>query len=248
MIEIFQGRIGGGKTYFAIERIAMKIAQGGTIYSNIELVLPGLARLVAKKYGVYMERDAVRELPEGVHGWWETVEWGVRECPVLVIIDEAQVFYNSRDWSRTQSQHAGMLSFLTQSRKACVDVIFVTQHGDNIDKQFRLLAQRFWSFRDLKQVALLSDFASNYFLAVCCDYSGEKQFSKFVKKDKRVYEAYDTLSFLDETMQGLSEGRRQGIPRRKLRRVGLLRRAFGRHFLAELVEALDDASEKEEAA
>lgn len=232
MIEIFQGRIGGGKSYFAVERTAKKLAEGGYVYSNIEFNLPGLARLIGKKYGVYHDPDALRELPEGVHGWWDMVEWGVRECPVLVIIDEAQVFYNSRDWSKTQGQHGRMLSFLTQSRKACVDVIFITQHGDNIDKQFRLLAHRFWSFRDMKQVALLSDFMSNYFLAVCCDYSGEKQFSQMVRKDRRVYGAYDTLSFLDDDMQGqAAEKGPRRLERRRVRRVGIFQRTFGRHFI-----------------
>ncbi len=43
MIEIYQGRIGGGKSYASIGRIAEHLAKGGWVYSNIEINPEGSA-------------------------------------------------------------------------------------------------------------------------------------------------------------------------------------------------------------
>lgn len=231
MIEIYQGRIGGGKSYSAISTIAAHLSKGGLVYSNIEINPEGMARLLAKRHGVYFDPEQYRPLPDNVFGWQEEVFWGTRALDTLVVIDEAQVFYNSRDWQRTATEHQRMLTFLTQSRKACVSVIFITQHAENIDKQFRLLAQNFWMFRDIAKFPPLAPFMGFCFLAVSLDYTGEKIGSRLIPKSKLVFAAYDTLAFLDAQMRemGREDERRKGPV--KLMRVGWFKRFFGRKFL-----------------
>lgn len=237
MIEIYQGRIGGGKTYAAVAAIARHLAHGGTVYTNIDIVQQGMANLIARRYGKVFNANALLRLPEKVHGWQDFIKWGVRELDVLVVIDEAQVFYNSRDWSRTQNEHGRMLSFLTQSRKACVSVIFITQHMDNIDKQFRLLAQNIWIFRDMAKFGPLAPLMGGAFLAVAVDYTGERLSSKLVWKSRSVFKAYDTLSFLDEQMQQLAEELREGIQPYRLESASFLARLG---FRAKYVKRTDE--------
>ncbi len=233
MIEIYQGRIGGGKSYASISRIAQHLAVGGWVYSNIEINPEGMAKLLAKKYGVEFDPDSYLPLPDQVWGWQEQIFWGTRSMDVLVVIDEAQVFYNSRDWQRTANEHARMLTFLTQSRKACVSVIFVTQHAENIDKQFRLLSQNFWTFRDMGKFGPLAPFMGFCFLAVARDYVGEPLGTRLVPKSKLIFGAYDTLAFLDSQMREMDQDASRRIEPRRVVRVGLFKRYFGRRYLIE---------------
>ena len=69
MIEIFEGRIGGGKTYTAVERVAECIAAGGTCYLNIDTNFEGMKKLVERRFGTWIEEDQIRPLPEDVYGW-----------------------------------------------------------------------------------------------------------------------------------------------------------------------------------
>ena len=72
---------------------------------------------------------------------------GTPEKPVLVVLDEAHLWFNARDWNSTSRE---LLAFLTQSRKQSTDVIFISQSLLNMDKQFMRLVQVVWTFCDLK--------------------------------------------------------------------------------------------------
>jgi len=221
MIEIFEGRIGGGKTYTAVERIAERLAVGGTVYTNIETNWQGMTRLVAYRFGCYCEQDQLLKLPDDVYGWHESIKWGTIDSQVLVIIDEAHLWYNARDWAKTQSGHKEMLRFLTQSRKANVDVIFITQAISNLDKQFRALAQFVWSLRDLGRAkGFISALFGGFIFYVARDYDGIVMQSGLKKKDKYVYGAYSTLAFLSPEMAKIAkEARARALNKRQLKKL-----------------------------
>lgn len=58
----------------------------------------------------------------------------------IVCLDEAGIFLNSREFSKTPKS---LLSDLAQSRKAAIDLIYAAQFDDQVDRQFRLLTQYF---------------------------------------------------------------------------------------------------------
>lgn len=232
MITLVDGVVGGGKTYWAVREAGRQIAAGGTVYSNVEFVFAGLKRWVAKKFGVAIHRDQVRALPacERVADWWQVIDWGTTECPVLVILDEAHLFWNSRDWAKTGKEQVEMLSFLTQSRKAGVDVIIISQDIGNIDKQFRVLAQIQVKARNLQQnkVPVLGLPLRGVFIYEARELkTGGLLGREWHFRDRGIFACYRTTAFLDSQMQDMARERRTRIVgRRKLSkaRMGLLYR------------------------
>ena len=149
MIEFFSGTLGAGKTYHAVERHAEHVAKGGTVGSNVALKWDGFVRLVEHRYGVTPRREQWIDLTDcPVAEFHKLTPAGTPEMSTLVVVDEAQLGFNARAWSKTSED---LLAFLTQSRKQMTDVIFISQSAENVDKQLRRLAQFFWSFRDMSR-------------------------------------------------------------------------------------------------
>lgn len=193
MIEIFQGRIGGGKTYSAMLRMASHLAKGGHVYTNIEFSPDGLLQLVRKSFGMIVTLEQVHVLTEEqIPNFQRHISAGEMNLPVLVVIDEAQLWFNSRDWNKQSKE---MLTFLTQSRKVSVDVIFITQAVSNIDKQFRVLCQYVWAFKDIQKWFPWFPIPSILKL----QFDQDMQFLLkwyFVRKTKLVFDSYNTRALL----------------------------------------------------
>lgn len=193
MIEIFQGRIGGGKTYTSVLRAAAHCKRGGHVYSNVELVRDGFEDLCRERFSFEVDWEQqihsleAEQIPK-VHKHIA----GGEGIPTLVIVDEAQLFYNSRDWA---SADKGMLTLLTQSRKVGVDFIWITQAASNIDKQFRVLSQYVWGFKDLRR--FWSWCPLDAILCLCFDIDGRLLIRWHLeRKDKLVFRAYNTNALL----------------------------------------------------
>lgn len=193
MIEIFQGRIGGGKTYNAVLRAAAHCKRGGHVYTNVDILRPGFEDLCRERFGFHVSFDQqIHELTADQIPKVHKHIAGGEGIPTLVIIDEAQLFYNSRDWAKADK---GMLTLLTQSRKVGVDFIWITQSAGNIDKQFRVLSQYLWGYKDLRRFWSWSPIDA--ILCLCFDVDGKLLIRWHLeRKDKRVFQAYNTNSLL----------------------------------------------------
>jgi zona occludens toxin (predicted ATPase) len=147
MIEVFEGKLGGGKTYSAVVRILDTLRKGGVVATNIELNREHCCQWIASKFGVILDWDRqVYVLDEAsIFEFHKHVPCGAT-TPSLVVIDEAHLWFNAREW---KSASKDVLTFLTQSRKIRADIIFITQDAKNLDGQFRRMVQFIWRFRDL---------------------------------------------------------------------------------------------------
>lgn len=223
MIECFEGRLGGGKTYSATARMVAHLARGGTVCTNIRLKWETIRAFVVERYGVEVEEDQLIILSNDKIGRFHThVPWGslrgsAEQCRVLVVVDEAHLYFNSRDWSQSDRE---MLAFLTQSDKVSVDVIFISQSVLNMDKQFMRITQYIWRFRDMEKYqvpglgiawpsvapvitlvtfGLLGVFTGREILACKFDYDGKTLMDRrFVQKEKAIFGLYETAAMLTE--------------------------------------------------
>jgi hypothetical protein len=193
MIEIFQGRIGGGKTYNAVLRMARHMSKGGHVFTNIEVNWDGFVILCEKSFGFTPKSEQFHILTtEEIPSVHKFIGSGSSDCPALVVVDEAQLFYNSRDW---QKQDRGLLTFLTQSRKVSVDMIFITQAATNIDKQFRVLCQYVWAFKDMKR--FLDWLPFDFIMCLQFDIDARTLLKWYlIRKSKLVFNAYNTNALL----------------------------------------------------
>lgn len=147
MIEIFEGRIGGGKSYLAVATILAMLQRGGVVYTNIELHLDNTRAYLASRgwelghdqYRLFDAQDAMSMFAEGAK----------LIGPKMVVLDEAQLWLSARDWSENKKRHPDLLALLTQSRKLHMDIVFITQHASNIDGVVRRLAMFTWRCRDV---------------------------------------------------------------------------------------------------
>jgi len=195
MIEIYEGRLGGGKTYYAVRRMMEYMAAGGHVSSNIHLKWDKVCEYVLNKYSWKLVPEQYLFLDDDqICLFHRYTPCGSFEQPSLVVIDEAHIWLNSRDWSQ---QSRELLTFLTQSRHCFTDIIFISQAALNCDKQIMRLVQYIWRFRDMKKYRIAGigvGWPLNQFLRVQFDQDGTTVLdSVFEWKEKAVYELYDSF-------------------------------------------------------
>jgi len=203
IIEIFTGNIGSGKSYSAVERIFRHFCEGGHIYTNIRIEKePTL--LAAEATGIeiqfdeqyhYLTNEQIADFPRHIAA-------GTAEKHVLVVIDEAHLYFNSRDWNKTSRSITALLS---QTRKHRCYIIAVVQHEHNLDSQFRRLAQYIWFFVDLSKIYFPGLQIQMTWLkmtqGICFDAQNTKIRHKVINFTRRqmIYDMYASTALLVET-------------------------------------------------
>jgi zona occludens toxin (predicted ATPase) len=201
MIELFEGRLGGGKTYNAVVRMVAHVARGGTICTNVEIIWPAVVEYIAKRWGLVVEDDqCIRLTDDQIFTFHRHTPSGTADLPVLVVVDEAHLHFNARDHGTTDRKFRETLTFLTQSRKVNTDIIFISQSILNMDRQFGRLVQYIWRFRDLSKWKIPGLGISYPFQQILCaqyDYDGRTMLNRqFIQKDLRIFDLYDTNSLI----------------------------------------------------
>lgn len=231
MIEIVDGiGVGSGKSFFVMTRCLAHFLRGGTVYSTdeFELKMSEIIAYAKEKYGVILEEDQYRvvsrELATRLH---EHTAPGTDDCPVLVIIDEAQDYFDVRDHADKSKRE--FFSWCTQSRHDNNDVILITQDANNIDARFRRLAThrvtvrntQTWKIPGMGSIASLIQMGTLwtndgwYFAVHYYDRDGRTLFErKWVKARQELFNLYVSKS-------RAGAHRRAGLPveKRNLQKV-----------------------------
>lgn len=239
MIQFVTGVVGAGKTLHSVRLGIEAMMTGRTIVTNVKMYPDRIIETVARRFGRRIRPEQFRIFdPEVTPNWQGLIPWGDRSCPVLVILDETQLFYNARDWAKTAEQSRSLLSFLTQSRKAGVDVLWITQEGENVDKQFRVLAE--WELALISTDHLPLGFLGKLpFRAYICKKISAKGRYLVSKSwhgyDKWLFGLYETEAFLNTEMRRLAEGVER-VGRAEVAKVGLMERGklHVRHWMKTL--------------
>lgn len=119
-----------------------------------------------------------------------------KEGLLLVVIDEAQLIFNSRDWNRKDRNL--WIKFFTQHRKLGFNIIMVAQFDKMLDKQIRCLFEYEYVHRKISNFGakgkLLSIWSGNkLFIAVKFWYPlKQKVGSQMFTYKRRFGDLYDT--------------------------------------------------------
>ena len=135
MIEFYTGTPGSGKSAHLMKDIQEYANKGRTVVANFPLCKRPL--LAAKSFRFHYV-DTFEITPRFLRDNARDFSTG-REDSALLIIDEAQLLFNSRTWH--DSDRAEWVAFFTQHRKLGYRVILVTQSIEMVDKQVRALAE-----------------------------------------------------------------------------------------------------------
>lgn len=203
-IEIYTGPVGSGKSFNALRRGLLKIRAIPDRYviANFPITISPRPKLAKKESARWHFWDEIT--PEKLLAF--SIEKGFygKEGSCLLIIDEAGVMFNTRDWQTAAKDRKNWINFLSLSRKCGYDVILIAQMDRMIDKQIRGLAEyevRHFNARNywwLKWVPLKLHFSVTFWYHT--KFKGKVE--PFIIS-KRIARKYDTMRLFN--LDGLTE-------------------------------------------
>ncbi len=198
MIDLYSGTPGSGKSLHTAERLYFWLRLGKPAICNFNIDLPAVSKKQWQRLKfTYLPNDKlkVKWLIEYARNYWK--EKPIKEDGILLVIDEAQLIFNAREWAK--QGRSDWLSFFSQHRKYGYHIILVAQFDRMIDRQIRSLIEYEYVHRKvsnfgIKGKALSLVMGGHMFVAVKVWYAmNEKVESEFFRARKRFYRLYDTF-------------------------------------------------------
>lgn len=142
MIEIYVGAVGSGKSYHAMARGISKIyaMKNNIVVANfpVKFTDKDYKKGVNNRW-IYLDDEELTPINlikmSFKHGFYG------KEGHTLLIIDEAGVYFNARDWQISAQTRKEWIKFFSQSRKFGYDVVLIAQDVRIIDRQIRTTAE-----------------------------------------------------------------------------------------------------------
>jgi hypothetical protein len=170
MIEVQQGTPGSGKSAVAVARAVKHLRFGGVVAANFSLVdhwaYAVAGQSLLGRFSSTLRLKAAQSLHDRFYrvdslaairsidprsqsvGAWSSQPGKYMEGQGLLILDEAQLIFNSRGWEK----NFGWIEFFTQHRKLGWNVILIAHDIQMIDSQIRPLCEYESRFRNLQKV------------------------------------------------------------------------------------------------
>lgn len=182
MINIFVGKPGTGKTY-SLVRLAYKLIQSGRdIYSNFPIFFDKL-KLSPKAGKIY---------------FWKTVDDLMLLKNGEILMDEAQIWLNSRKW---QDLPPELMYKLQQHRKQGINIWGAVQNVNRIDKVARELVNSVFKVKKIGKLFLVNEYDIEEI-----DKVKKQSYSfKFYFFSKKIANSYDTLAEIDYMNQKVKQ-------------------------------------------
>jgi len=214
MIDLYSGTPGAGKSLHAACTIYWHLRRGLPVIANFAIE-PGYIK--GYRYNFY-EIDNGRLTPEILYSFSQAyfAKPGNRfkEEKILVVIDEAQLLFNARQWDA--KGRAEWLSFFTQHRKYGIHVILIAQFDRMLDRQIRSVIEYEYRHRKVSNFGIYGKImglvaGGRLFVAVKVWYPlGEKVGQDFYGAKRRYYQLYNTYNMFSadsggNTVGGMSE-------------------------------------------
>ena len=197
MIDLYSGTPGSGKSLHTAQKLYYWLRSGQPAICNFEINLDNVSKKHKKKLKfVYLPNDKlnVKFLIQYAREYWAGKR--IREETILLVIDEAQLIFNAREWSKTG--RADWLSFFSQHRKYGYHIILVAQFDRMIDRQIRSLIEYEYIHRKMSNFGIKGKLLSlvmggHIFVSVKIWYAmNEKVESELFRSRKKFYRLYDT--------------------------------------------------------
>jgi len=207
-IELYTGTPGSGKSLDACRLLRRHLRRGGKAIVNFEVntdeSCKGSVDYIPNNVltpGILIARAA---------DYWSSRPF--KQDGILVIVDEAQLLWNSRLWSK-DPYRMQWLELLSQSRKHGLHMVLVCQADIMIDRQFRSLVEyevkhlKIGNIGTIGMFLRLFTFGELFYAKKF--YYGEKVKvdGYFFRYSKKIGSMYDTLT----TFAQLSTGTAQAV-------------------------------------
>lgn len=207
MIELYSGTPGSGKSLHTAKEIRtrLKISKR-VIIGNFYVE----TKTVRHCKGTYLFVTNDRLTPERLLRFSGKLSRHLgrrlKEGEILLIIDEAQLLFNSREWQNISRQ--GWLSFFSQHRHYGYDIILAAQFDRMLDRQVRCLIEYEHIHRKVSRFGYIGFFVGlfthdNLYVAVKHWYPlRERVEGNFFFGSKKLFALYDSYGHFDTPGQG----------------------------------------------
>lgn len=209
MLYLYSGTPGSGKSYHAVKDALDKLRrkERNRVIANFPLSVPAA---LADRFEYWDNPDVTIErlisYARARHAF------GV-EGQTLVILDEAQCLFNSRDWNSGSNKRMEWIKFFSQHRKLGFNFILVAQFDRMLDRQIRCLIEY-----DVKHLKVNNGFFA--FLPFTCFLAVEKWYGQNMKlgsqvlvyrpKIAKLYDSYALFATEDAQVAGEGPAQREG--------------------------------------
>jgi len=197
MIYLYSGTPGSGKSLNSVRDIVNKLKSGGNVIANFPIKIDLIKAKKGKQLGKFIYKEnkdlTVKFLTEfalknHVKG---------KEAQTLIVIDEAQALFNSRDFrdkSRKEYNH-----FFSLHRHLGYNVILITQSDRLLDKQIRCLLEYEIKHRKINNFKLIGKMLPITTFACVTYWYGirEKVEVNFFSYSKKISDLYDSYALFD---------------------------------------------------
>lgn len=211
-VDLYTGTPGTGKSLDVARKIKKALVKGIDVIANFDVNLDAVPFRRKGRSGRFIRitndvtpdmlyRYAKKTMPDHL-----TKEGKIKEGSTLLVLDECQIMFNSRDWQNPNRRE--WLIFFSQHRKYGFDCILVCQMERAIDKQIRGQVEKEYNHRKLGSFKLmgkvLSFVAGGPVIATVVYY---KQSGKNVKDHAYMfvgrqadYNLYDSYKIFDDVV------------------------------------------------
>lgn len=197
MITLYSGTPGSGKSLHLASRLCNWMRfRNAPIIGNFPVDFSS----IKNPRGSYLYIDNVDLTPDKLinfsRNYSEYIGRRLKEGEILLVIDECQILFNSRDWG--QRNRADWCSFFTQHRKLGYEVVLIAQFDRMLDRQIRSLIEYEFVHRKVSNFGVPGKILSMFcggklFVCVKVWYPmKEKVGSEFFVAHKRNYSIYNT--------------------------------------------------------
>ena len=192
MIYLYSGTPGSGKSYHAAADIYYRLRRSKK--TNRYRVIANFPVATESPYFRYVDNSQLTDRYLLNYSRINHVP-GI-EGQTLVVIDEAQIIFNSRSWQSDGTSRMDWIKFFTQHRKLGFDFILIAQNDRMIDRQIRCLVEYEISHMKMSNYFRILPFTA--FLAVNHWYGQRMKLNHEIilyrKKIAALYDTYMTFS------------------------------------------------------
>lgn len=196
MIYLYTGSPGSGKSYHVAKDIYNRLTRHK--YKRVIANFKVDVNKIKKCKGEFIYKDNSELTVEYLIEYAKKNHKEGIENQTLLIIDEAQVKFNSRDWQIKRNERMEWIEFFSQHRKLGYNIIMITQFDRMIDRQIRALVEYEVIHRKVNNYKFGKIIPVTTFAAVTYWYGVkekiETEFIFYRKKYSRIYDSYSIIS------------------------------------------------------
>lgn len=213
VIYLYSGTPGSGKSLDVARLISDKLQFGKPVIANFDIDISQIKK--CKGDFVCLDNDNLTPnfLINYSSDYHVLKNFKVSEESILLVIDECQLLFNSRDWNI--KGRSDWLTFFTQHRKFKYEIVLIAQFDRMLDRQIRCLFEYEYIHRKIGNIGKMGKLIKLFtfgelFVCVKVWYPMKKEVgSYFFKAHKRYLSLYNSYKMFGA--QSSIEGRESSI-------------------------------------